>query len=62
MLPAGIAERLRHQECDAEDQFTLGKILACALMSRMPRRVGLKPGAVDEVNVAWPTPAGWSRS
>ena len=52
MRQAGIAERLRHQKRDAEDQFTLGKILGCALMGRMPRRVGFKSGAVDEVHVA----------
>jgi hypothetical protein len=40
MRQAGIAERLRHQKCDAEDQFKLGKILGCALMGRMPQSVG----------------------
>ncbi len=52
MRKMSIAERLRHQERDAQDQFALRKILGRPLMRRMSRRVRLKRGPIHQINVA----------
>src|SRR5260370_33515462 len=52
MRKVSVAERLRHQERDAQDQFALGKILSRPLMRRMSRSVRLKRSAIHQINVA----------
>src|SRR5216683_4158827 len=52
MRKVSIAERLCHQERNAQDQFALGEILGRPLMRRMSRSVRLKRSAIHQINVA----------
>src|SRR5260370_8195712 len=52
MRKVSVAERLRHQERDAQDQLALRKILGRPLMRRMSRSVRLKRSAIHQINVA----------
>ena len=51
MRQVGVAERLRHQQRDAEHELAFGEVLGGALMRRMRRRVGARAASVEPVDI-----------
>ena len=52
MGQVGVAERLGHQERDAEHELAFGEVLGGALVRGVGHRVGGERGVVEDLHVA----------